>query len=140
MRTYLQSKDTHTASTLDQNGLAGQKRLQSIQRIPACQSRTGEGARFKRVQVGRGSDDAVLIKNTVLAQGSVDRTTETRRCCSGINGAVLVELVEEGNNLVALLELLDLGSDLDDFTGTVGAGDDREREREGVLSCLSRTN
>lgn len=35
-RTYLQSKDTHTASALHQDGLARKKRLQPIQRIPAC--------------------------------------------------------------------------------------------------------
>jgi hypothetical protein len=43
-----------------------------------------------------------------------------------------VALVEEGEDLVAFLEARDAGSDGFDYTGTVGGGDDRGAQGEGV--------
>jgi hypothetical protein len=42
--TYLKSENAHTASSLDQNNLTRLQLLQAVQRIPACQSRAGQGA------------------------------------------------------------------------------------------------
>jgi hypothetical protein len=132
--TYLQRKDTHTASPLHKNRLARLQRLQSIQRIPARQPGAGQCARLEEVEVARGADDAILVEDTVLAEGAIDNTTEpgVRRC--SIDGPELMQLVEYSNDLVSLLELIYLRSDLDDLAGSVGSGDDGEVEWEGVFA------
>jgi hypothetical protein len=92
--TYLQRKDTHTASPLHENRLARLQRLQSIQRIPARQPGAGQCARLEEVEVARGADDAILVEDAVLAERAVDNTTEAGVGSRGINGPELVQLVE----------------------------------------------
>jgi hypothetical protein len=135
--TNLQRKNTNTAGALHKDSLTGQQRLQSVQSIPACKSRTSQGCRFKVVQVSRGADDAVLVEDTVLAQGAVNGTAETGGSSRGIDGAVLVLLIEECDHFIAFLELGDLGSDLDDFAGTIGTGNNGEIEGKGILSVVN---
>lgn len=135
--TNLQRKNTNTAGSLHKDSLTGQQRLQSVQRIPACKGRASQSRRFKVVQVSRGADDAVFIEDTVLAQGAVNGTTETGGSSRGIDGAVLVLLIEECDHFIAFFELGDLGSDLDDLAGTIGAGNNGEIEGKGILSVVN---
>lgn len=129
---YLQSKDTDTTGSLDQHSLAWLQWLEAIQRIPAGKARAGEGGSLKVVEVLGGMKQAVLVEDTVLAQGAIQDTTKTSFGGSDVNVAILVALAEERHDLVALLELGDLGADFNDFTGTVRAGRNRQIERERV--------
>lgn len=88
------------------------------------------------VEVLGGLDQSVLVKDTVLAQRTVNDTTQTSPSRRNVNGAVLMALIEQGSHFVALLELLDLGADLGHLTSAVGGGDHRELEGEGVHSLL----
>jgi hypothetical protein len=45
-----------------------------------------------------------------------------------------VALVEDGDNVIAGLEELDVFADGNDCAGTIGAGDDASLEGEGVLA------
>jgi hypothetical protein len=50
-----------------------------------------------------------------------------------------VQLVEQGNDIVSLLELVYFRSNLDDLAGSVGSGDDGEVEWEGVFALDSNS-
>jgi hypothetical protein len=55
-----------------------------------------------------------------------------------VDVAVLVALIEESCNLIALLELSDLGSHFDDFTSTIRPWHYGEPESKWVLALLRR--
>lgn len=86
------------------------------------------------VEVLRALDETVLVEGTVLTEGSINNTTKTRAGTAAIDRAVLVLLVEQSDNLVTLLELSHLGASLDNLTGTIGARNNREVERKGILA------
>ena len=86
------------------------------------------------VEVLGALDQTILVEGTVLAEGTVDNATKSRTGTPAIDGAVLVLLVEQGDNLVTFLKLGHLGASLDNLTGTVGARNNREVKRKGVLA------
>ena len=86
------------------------------------------------VEVFGALDETVLVEGTVLAEGTVNNTTKTRAGTAAIDRAVLVLLVEQSDNLVTLLELGHLGASLDNLTGTIGARNNGEVERKGILA------
>jgi len=51
-----------------------------------------------------------------------------------------VTLVKESCDLVTLLELGDLGTDFDDFTGTIGGRNYGECAREGIFALKEAVN
>lgn len=131
---YLQCEHANTTSSLHQDSLTRLQWPQTVQGVPASKSGTAESARLEVVEVLGGLDKTVLVENTVLAQSTVNDTTETGLSSGDVDRTVLVTLVEQGSHLVTLLELRDLGSDFNDLTSTVGTWDDREVEGEGVHS------
>lgn len=131
---YLQCEHANTTSSLHQNSLTRLQWLQTIQSVPTGKSGTAESARLEVVEILGGFDKAIFVENTVLAQSTVDDTTQAGLGSGDVDGTVLVTLVEQGSHLVTLLELRDLGSHFNHLTSTVGAGNDREVEGEGVHS------
>lgn len=136
---YLQREHANTTSPLHQDSFTRLQWLQTVQSVPAGKSGTAESARLEVVEVLGSLDEAVLVENTVLAQSTVNDTTETGLGSGDVDGTVLVTLVEKRGHLITLLELRDLGSDFNDLTSTIGTGDDREVEGEGVHSLENRT-
>lgn len=135
----LQREEGDAAGALDENGLAGLEGLEAVEGVPRGQTGAGEGGGLDVGKVGGGADDAVLVEDAVLAESAVENTAEAGGGAAGVDGTGLVGLVEEGDDLVTLLPLGDLGADGEDLTGTIGAGNDGEVEREGVhaLWCVS---
>lgn len=134
MSTHLQSENADTARSLHQNGLPRLQRLQSVQSIPTCESSAREGAGLKVIEILWALDQAILIKDTILAESTVDNTTKTRAGSLVIDGTILVTLVEQSDDLVTLLELGDLGSGVNHLTGTIGARDDGEVQRKRIFT------
>lgn len=111
--------------------------LQTIQGVPAGQGRARQGAGLEEVQIGGRADEAVLVEDAVLAQRAVNDTAEARLRGTEVDGVKLVALVEQRHDPVAFLPFRDLGADLDDYAGAVGAGDDGQLEWEGIQSLDS---
>lgn len=132
--TYLQTEHAHTASSLHQHDLTRPQRLQTVQRIPARQGRAGQRAVLDRREILRGLDQTLFAENAELAKGAIDRTPQPRLRRGDINIAVLVTLVKNCGDQVALLELGDFGANLDDLAGAVRGGDHRESAREGIFA------
>lgn len=86
------------------------------------------------VEVRRGADEAGLGESAVWAQCALQHTAQGSADGLGCELTVLVALVEESHDLVALLPLCDARSDLDDLTGAVRGGHDGEIEGKGVLA------
>lgn len=137
-QSYLQSKNTNSTSSLYQNNLTRLQGLQAIKRIPTGKRRAWESTRFKRSQIAGSFDKTLLVENRILAESAVDSTAQTGGRGMWVNGAILVALVEESCDLIALLEFNDLGSYFEDFAGTVGSWDDGEVEGEGVCALTMR--
>lgn len=106
---------------------------------PARKTSASQCARLDVVQVLGSANEAVLVEDTKLAQSSVQDTTETSLGCGLSDGAELVALVEEGDDLVALLPLLNLGADLDNLSSTIRSANNGEvgRERVEALNGLA---
>lgn len=128
----LESKDGDTTGTLGEDELAGLEGLEAVEGIPRGHTGAHEGGGLNVVEVGGGADDAVLVEDAVLAESAVENTAEAGGGGALVDVAVLVELVEESGDLVALLPLGDLLADGDDLTGTIGGGNDGEVDGEGV--------
>ena len=133
----LKGEERDAAGALDENGLAGLEGLEAVEGVPRGQSGAGKGGGLDVGKVGGGADDAVLVEDAVLAEGTVENTAEAGGGAAVVDGTGLVVLVEEGDDLVAPLELGDLGANLEDLTGTIGAGNDGEVEGEGVHALFS---
>lgn len=91
-------------------------------------------------QVGWGFDESTFIENRILAQSTVDCAAQTCGCGMWVDLAILVTLVEEGCNLIALFELGDLGSDFNNLTRAIRARNNGETESEWVCALLNKEN
>lgn len=131
---YLETENADTASSLHQDSLTGLQWLQTVQGIPGSQTSTGQGCGFDCIKVLGGKGKTLLVEGTVLAQGAIVNTTKTGLGGLEINFAVEMSLVEQSDDLIALLESRNLGTDLDDSSCTIRARDNREIEWEGVFS------
>jgi hypothetical protein len=60
-----------------------------------------------------------------LAKGTVDHTADPTRSRTGIDISILMRLVKESNDLIALLELGHLSTDFHHFSSTVRVRDNR---------------
>ena len=118
--TYLQCEHADTASSLYQHGLSGQQRSKTIQSVPARERGARERAGLDVVQISGGSDEAILVEDSIFTEAAIDYSTKAGAGAFGVDGIVLVQLVEESDHLVSFLELGDLGARLDHLTGTVG--------------------
>lgn len=138
----LEGKEGDTTGTLGEDPLAGLEGLEAVEGVPRSHTGAHEGGGLNVVKVGGGADDAVLVEDTVLAEGAIENTAEARGGSADVDVAELVPLVEESGDLVALLPLGDLGANGNDLTGTIGGGNDGEVDGERVLalyvfvSCL----
>lgn len=98
----MQRKETDAAGALGQDPLAGLQRaaLEAVQSVPGSQTGAAQGAGFEEVEVrGRGYE-TLLVEDTVVAQCSVNGTTETSREGGGIERSGKMALVEESDDLV----------------------------------------
>lgn len=134
---YLQSKDTNTPRTLHNNPLARLQLPQAVQRVPRRHGGAAERARLDVAQVGGRAHEPRLGKSGVLAQHAWQRAAEGRADRLARQLAVLVALVEERDDAVALLPARDAGADGDDLAGAVRAGYLGEVEGEGVDALMS---
>lgn len=129
---YLQSKHTNTTSSLHQHSLTRFQRLQTEQSVPASKRGTREGTRFQRIEIARRFDEAILIVDTILAERTINHTSETSRGSLRGHITVLVALVEQSCYLVTLLEFRHLLADLNNLACAIGCRNNGESEREGV--------
>lgn len=84
-------------------------------------------------------DKTSLLERTVLAKCTVKHTAKTgTQDCQG-DRAGLVGLVEEGQDLVAGLELTDAGTNCLDGTCTIRARDDGVFDTKGVFSLIGQS-
>jgi hypothetical protein len=135
--TYLQRKETHTTRTLGNNPLARLELLEAVQRVPAGHGGAAKSTGLDVVQVGRRADEAHLVEGAVGTQRALQAAAQGGGDGLGPELAVLVALVEERDDLVALLPLRDARADLDDLAGTVRGGYLGELDGEGVHAlCL----
>ena len=77
-------------------------------------------------------DKAVLVEDADGAEGAVGGATEGGVAIFKLELASNVVLVEDGDDLVAGLEALDILADGENGTGAVGAGDDVVDDVKGV--------
>jgi hypothetical protein len=98
----LQREDADAAGTLRQDRLARLERaaLEAVQRVPGRQTSAAEGAGLEEVEVRGGSYETLLAEDAVVAEGTVDGTTEAGGKGGAVKRATDVALVEEGNDLV----------------------------------------
>jgi hypothetical protein len=130
----LHGKHTHAARALGKDPVTGLQApaLQTVQAIPRRETGAHERAALQEIEVRRHADEALLVEGAVLLQGAVDGAANAGLDGVVVQGACEVALVEEGEDLVALLEARNAGADGFDYTGTVGGGDDRGAQGEGV--------
>lgn len=77
----LDCEQRDTSGSLGQDPVSRHQLLQTIKRVPGCETGAGEGCAFDIVQVGWQLDEALLWEDTVAAEGSVEDTAESGADC-----------------------------------------------------------
>lgn len=77
---------------------------------------------------------SVLVEDSVLTQGTINSTSQARLGGRWVNRAILVPLVEQRYHIVTCAELCHFGTNADDLASTIGTGNHRKVEGEGVES------
>lgn len=106
--THLQAKNGNTAGSLNENSMARSQRPQAIKGIPRRQTGAGKRRSLSRIEVLWRENEALLAEDAELAQRAIIYTSKTGLRGPDINIAVLMALVEQGHDIVALLEEGDL--------------------------------
>ena len=117
--THLDGEDRYSSRTLSQYPVTREQRLQTEQGVPSSQSSTGQGSSLDEVQVAGKSNETLLVVGSVFLQRTVDHTSSTGSNAIRIDGSGEMSLIKLGDDLVAGLESVDLGSNGFDDSSTV---------------------
>lgn len=120
----LHSEHADTASALGKDPVTRLQAaaLQTVKAVPSGQTGACERAALQEVEVGGHADETLLVESAVLLKGAINGSTDTGGDTVVVERAGDVGLVEEGEDLVALLETGHARADFLDDTGAIRRG------------------
>lgn len=123
-RQYLEGKHADTTRALREHNLPGLDLFEAVEAVPRSQRGARQSSRLDVVEVPRSPHQARFRKHSILAQGSIENTSDSARPGIWGHGPIHAPLEEQGGHFVALLELSDFRANCDDLACAIRQWDD----------------